>query len=303
MRYELKQCPVVFDKERHTYDYDGNRLSGITSVLKRQLFADKYDGVSDEILAKAAEHGTYVHSMCELADRMGITDGCPEATAYLRLCYENGLTTVASEYLISDLEYYASSIDKVFAGKADNKFEIGDIKSTYTLDKDYLRWQLSVYAYIFEKQNPGAKVTRLYGIWLRGDKAELCELERIGNDTIFDLLESDAHGRKFVNTLPMISDGQPLPEKYRAIEDTLIGMQMQYDYLKKQLDRFKAECLTLMDEGGVKKFASDRLILTRRADSTRESFDTARFKAEHPELYKEYTKTTTAKGGVTIKIK
>ena len=296
----LRQCPVTFDKEQHTYTYEGQQLSGITSMLSRQLFADKYSGVSEDVLRQAAERGSRIHSMCELADRMGIADA-PEAKAYMSVCADNSLVNVESEYLVSDLEHYASSIDKVYRGETKDEYWLGDIKTTYHLDKEYLRWQLSVYAYLFEMQNPGAKATRLLGIWLRGDHAELCEIERIGDATIRELLSADATGEHFAAP-PAETDGVPLPEKYKAIEDTLINMQMQYDMLKGQLDRFKAECLSLMSKGNIKKFISDRLTITRRADSVRETFDAKAFKAEHPDLYKQYTKTATAKGGLTMKI-
>lgn len=297
----LIQSPVVFDKESHTYTYNGRQLSGVTSMLSRQLFSDKYSGVSENVLRRAAERGSRIHSLCELADRTGIAD-TPEADDYLSLCHGYGLKYVESEYLVSDLTNYASCIDKVYAGSADNKYWLGDIKTTYSLDKEYLSWQLSVYAYLFELQNPGCEVERLFGIWLRPEHKEITDVSRIDSSVIKELLTKDAAGEKFINNLPSISDGEPLPEKYKAVEDTLISMQLQYDYLKKQLDKFKEECLALMDKGGVKKFSSDRLSITRRADSTRESFDTAKFKKEHPDMYKAYIKTSQTKGGITMKI-
>lgn len=299
----LRQCPVIFDKERHTYTYEGRQLSGITSMLSRQLFADKYSGVSKEILRQAAERGSRIHSICELADRLGIDD-TPGARAYLDMSTASGLVNVDSEYLVSDLEHYASSIDKVYKGYGDNEYWLGDIKTTYKLDKEYLSWQLSVYAYLFEMQNPGTKVTRLIGIWLRDARAKLLglyDIERKPDDTIKELLRADAAGERFAPP-PAEVDSVPLPEKYKAIEDTLINMQLQYDTLKGQLEKFKAECLSLMAKGNIKKFISDRLTITRRADSVREMFDAKAFKAEHPDLYKQYIKTATAKGGITMKI-
>lgn len=296
----LKRCPVTFDKERHTYTYEGRQLSGITSMLSRQLFADKYSGVSEEVLRKAAERGSRVHSICELADRLGIVD-TPEADEYLSLCHGYGLKHVESEYLVSDLERYASAIDKVYSGSSPGEYWLGDIKTTYNLDKEYLSWQLSVYAYLFELQNPGVKATRLMGIWIRDGHCALYDIERVPDATIKELLRADAAGERFAR-LPVEAESVPLPEKYKAIEDTLINMQLQYDTLKGQLEKFKAECLSLMAKGNIKKFTSDRLTITRRADSVRETFDTKGFKAEHPDLYKKYVKTATAKGGVTLKI-
>lgn len=65
MRIQLKQSKVVFYPEDHTYFLKDHELSGITSVLERQLFPDTYAGVEEEILRQAAEYGTAVHQSCE----------------------------------------------------------------------------------------------------------------------------------------------------------------------------------------------------------------------------------------------
>ncbi len=44
----LVKSSVVFDELSHTYNYMGCRLSGITSLLHRTLFADKYTGISPD---------------------------------------------------------------------------------------------------------------------------------------------------------------------------------------------------------------------------------------------------------------
>ena len=55
MGYKLVKSGVVFDSEHHTYTLDGKQLSGITSLLDRQLFKDKYSGIPEDTLRKAAK--------------------------------------------------------------------------------------------------------------------------------------------------------------------------------------------------------------------------------------------------------
>jgi hypothetical protein len=133
MGYKLVKSGVVFDSEHHTYTLDGKQLSGITSLLDRQLFKDKYSGIPEDILRKAAERGTYIHQCCELADE-GFPSDCKEAMNYLNLKSKYNLKIEESEYLVSDNEYYASCIDKVYRYD-DNTFYLGDIKTTYKLNK------------------------------------------------------------------------------------------------------------------------------------------------------------------------
>ncbi|MDE6257297.1 MAG: hypothetical protein K2M53_02825, partial [Muribaculaceae bacterium] len=160
-KIELKQSGVVFNEVDHTYTFLGSLLSGVTSLLHRTLFAGKYKGISAEVLAKAAAYGHNIHEQIELVDTLGVESQTPAVQAYLQMKADLNLTTLANEYLVSDEQYIASSIDIVF-----DDLTLADIKTTSRLDMEYLSWQLSMYAYLFELQNPGLKVPRLLAIWL-----------------------------------------------------------------------------------------------------------------------------------------
>ena len=73
-KLNLTRSSVVFDQEAHTYHLDGVELSGVTTMLKKMLFADKYAGISEEVLAKAAQYGTSVHEGVELFETLGAED-------------------------------------------------------------------------------------------------------------------------------------------------------------------------------------------------------------------------------------
>lgn len=158
---ELVKSQVVFSELDHTYTYLGKHLSGVTSMLSRTLFRDKYKGISKAVLAKAADYGHNIHEQIELVDSLGVTSDTPAVQDYLRMKKDFGVSTLASEYLVSDEDLIASSIDIVF-----NDLSLVDVKTTSKLDMEYLSWQLSIYAYLFERQNPLLKVPRLLAIWL-----------------------------------------------------------------------------------------------------------------------------------------
>lgn len=44
---KLVKSPVVFNEENHTYFLGEKQLRGITGMISRQLFPDKYKGVPD----------------------------------------------------------------------------------------------------------------------------------------------------------------------------------------------------------------------------------------------------------------
>ena len=163
----MLNCSTVrYDAIAHTYTApDGRLLRGITGLLKERLGLGSYDGVSEEVLQRAAERGTEVHRLCEEWDNIGhYPEGNADAEAYVALQADNDLRHVCSEYLVSDGHTYASPIDKVF--KRGHVYDLADIKTTYRLDKEYVSWQLSVYAFLFELQNPLLNVGNLYAIHL-----------------------------------------------------------------------------------------------------------------------------------------
>ncbi len=185
----LVKSSVVFDELSHTYNYMGCRLSGITSLLHRTLFADKYTGISPEILAKAAEYGHNIHEQIEIVDSLCVESDNPSVMDYCRMKKDNNLVPLVNEYLVSDEVAYASSIDIVF-----DDYTLADIKTTSRLDMEYLSWQLSIYAQLFEMQNPGLKVPRLLAIWLpkpRYGKSTLVEVPRKSKDAVKVLMAWD----------------------------------------------------------------------------------------------------------------
>lgn len=164
---ELVKSQVVFNELDHTYMFNGKQLSGVTSMLSRTLFRGKYKGISKEVLAKAADYGHNIHEQIELVDTLGVTSDTPAVQDYIRIKKEYGLMPIANEYLISDEETIASSIDIVYGVEGANEYvDITDVKTTSKLDMAYLSWQLSMYAHLFERQNPMLKVRRQLAIWL-----------------------------------------------------------------------------------------------------------------------------------------
>lgn len=295
---DLRTSPVVFDATEHTYHLDGAALSGITKVIREKLFPDEYTAVPAATLQAAADRGHRIHSALELYDTTGIeTDDCAELANYKREAAAHAFLAnhIASEYIVSDEARYASGIDKVYADG--DGVVLADIKTTYKLNTEYVSWQLSVYAYLFEGQNPGIKVSALYAIWLRGDESKVVEVERKSKAEVRELLYGTAPMHRTdegnAETLPMIANA----------ETELIRLKREADAAAKTYDALKAKLLEAMEAYGVKKYEGANVIITRKADSQRAKFDSKRLKAEHPDIYDEYTTYSTTKGGILITIK
>lgn len=151
----IQEPEVVFNELDHTYTTpNGRQLSGVTALLHRQLFEDKYDGIPKQIMEAAAERGNIIHRQIEILETLGVSAESmrEEVQAYVSLKEECKFETIATELLVSDDMNVASAIDVVWA--KDGTIALCDIKTTSKLDMDYLSWQLSIYKHLFLLHNP-----------------------------------------------------------------------------------------------------------------------------------------------------
>lgn len=296
---ELVKSSVVFNEENHTYMLGEKQLQGITGMISRQLFPDKYRDVPAFVLKKAAEKGSLIHNQCQFADTTGLPPESIEAENYIRMRVNAGYNAFANEYTVSDNEYFASNIDCVW--EKDNRISLGDIKTTQHLDEEYLSWQLSIYSYMFELQNPLIKVDKLFGIWVRGDKHELVEITRKPDEEVRKLMECEMKGEQYLSNLPV-----PDPEKSlipMQLVNTIIGIEEELAGLTEIQKGYKEKLKTVMRENGVKSWDAGRLRVSYTPASTGNSFDAKKFQADHPELYAKYIKTSPKADSIRVTIR
>ena len=305
---QLNDSGVLFNREEHTYEFNGKFLSGITEMLQRQLFPDEFDGVPEEAIQQAALYGTEVHESIEQFDSFWTNDGTQEVADYIDICTTNGLIHERSEYTVTDGMNWASNIDKVFR-KSDSVFDIADVKTygTMTPEKqEKARWQLSIYAYLFETLNPNATVGKLYIIHLRNKLkkdgttdhiANLIEVDRIPSEVCKKLLDTDLAGEQFENPYSTI------PADIAEREQEIRTLMLQKKEAEERLNELKSEILSRMEETQARSWNTETMKLTRKLPSTRYSFDLNRFKTDHPEFnYDNYMKKSAVGSSLLITV-
>ncbi len=296
---DLVKSSVVFNEEDHTYFLGDKELKGITGMISRQLFPDKYKEVPEFVLKRAAEKGSRIHGQCQFVDCTGLPPESVEAENYLKERMNAGYKVVANEYTVSDNEYFASNIDCVWS--KDERISIADIKTTYNLDKEYLSWQLSIYAYLFEMQNPLIKVDKLFGVWLRGDKSELVPIVRKSDVEVQRLMECEINGEQFLTTTLVPADEKLLIPM--QLVDTIIEMEEQASFISERQKEYKEKLKTAMRENGVKSWDAGRMKVSYTPPSQSKSFDTKRFQEDYPELYVKYLKSAQKADSIRITIR
>jgi len=306
-RVKLKDSGVLFDEEQHTYLLGDKYLSGITGTLQRQFFPNEFEGIPKDVIDAAAQYGTDVHHSCEDFDFSWINDGTQEVQDYIQICKENNLTHECSEYTVTDGSDWASRIDKVYR-VSDDTFDIGDIKTYGVMTADKLakaKWQLSIYAYLFELQNKKAKVNRLFIIHLRNKQkkdgtfdhiSEIIFINRIPSEICMDLLATDLRGEQFANPYD-------IPEEISSQETEIRELMETKSAVEERLATIKADILSKMESLDVRTWATQTMRLTRKLPSTRASFNAALFKQEHPDLdYAPYERVSQVASSLTITI-
>ena len=297
---ELVKCGVVFNEENHTYFLGDKELFGITGMIKRQLFPDKYKEIPQYILEKAAERGTRIHHDCEFADQTGFDPDSIEAQNYIMMRETAGYKPLANEYTVTDGEYFASNIDCVWV--KDGSISLADIKTTYKPDVPYLTWQLSIYAYLFEHQNPSLKVDNLYGAWVHNEDFKLIPLERVPDAEVEKLLDCERNGKQYQESTVEKGDDAValLPED--VVEQYMSAMNTMKT-LEPIVENFKEGLKKAMNEHGIKSWDIGKMKATITPGGLKKTFDAKAFQSDHPDLYKEYLKVSTTSASIRITIR
>lgn len=307
-RIELVDSGVIFNPENHTYELNGNYLSGITDLLQRQLFPNEYANVPKAILQQAALYGNSVHLSCQDFDSNWYNDGTQEVQDYIELCTQYNLSHEASEYTVTDYSNYASNIDKVFR-ISDNTFDLADLKTYGKMTPEKLekaRWQLSIYAYLFELQNKKAKARELYILHIRNKQkkdgsfdhiSNLIPVKRIPSEICKELLDSDLRNEQFQSPYA-------IPKEISSQEKRIRELIMTKDAIDEELNGIKSQILTEMETRNVKTWITDGGIrLTRKLPATRTSLNLTLLKEAHPEIdYNQYMRESQVSSSLTIAV-
>lgn len=338
---DLKQSEVVFNEEAHTYLRGDEKLSGITSlihsVLQLGVYPDANEYVRNVQIPKAGYYGTCIHKAIQMYEDIGIEmtkfpekehptagtlpaqDVSIELETYKRLKPKK-LRVIASEFTVS-LGMFATQIDSVLADEDDNIY-LDDHKSN-NLDyypggkeglKEYLSWQLSANAVMFENQT-GLKVKGLYADWIRKGDGELWKIERVPDEKVLQLLSTEIlpkpeGGFIYINEAMQVEAAKVEDVKHVVSNSKDLAVPVEITTAIANLVKaeaaaklMKEKLRELMEANGVTKWECDVFTASIGKASTATSFDAKALEAADPETYKKYLKTTTRKGSFTIKAK
>lgn len=300
----IELLKVVLEKETHTYYKEGddmkvypvNNIIPVSSVLGI-LFPNKLQGAPEHLVKAAGLKGNLVHSEVEEFFRDGKIGFTDEIEAFIKATKDfqhDGVITEKCVGMIIDGISIGGTLDLYFP----NEKYLMDIKTTYSVDKPWCKAQLSFYATMLELE--GLQVDKIGVMWLRGEKSELIELERIETDGIFELIAKYKNGEALVlteNITPAISQDKI---------EFLIEYEQKTKEEKAKYDKYRKELYHYMIDNGIEKaelIGSSILTISKVEPTTKKVFDSKLLELENPEIYKKYLGTSDVSGYVKINIK
>lgn len=89
----------------------------------------------------------------------------------------------------------------------------------------------------------------------------------------------------------------------QIITDELISIDEEEKKLKERKERLRENLLKEMEDKNILKIEDENISITYKAPTERETFRTAKFKKDLPDLYDTYVEFTPVKSSLLIKIK
>ena len=285
---------VKFDKATHTYSLEGKNLISVTQLLQMFHLSPDYTIVDEDTLKASADRGSMIHAEIEAYNKRGEIGFTTEMANYKKYLDQNGLKCLKSEFIV---------FDDIVAGTADLLLDehgekvIADIKTTATLHRNSVSWQLSLYAYLLGD----TEVKRGQAFWFDHDgNLKVLDIPLKPKAEVERLLKCAESGESFEELVPV---EQAQLSKLEEAEELI----KYYDFLKKkaqeQSDEIKKAIMKAMEDNSVYSFENEALKVTYVAPTTRTTIDSARLKKELPEIAEKYTKRSDVKASLRITIK
>ena len=175
----IKGHHVEFYPLDHIYKVDGIIVPSVTQIIK-ELLPSPYKNVDKIVLKRAADRGVALHKEIELFETKGLRGKSEEFNNYLRIKALYDLKTIENEQMIIIEHNYeiicAGRLDMIIKSKFDLGYGIGDIKRTYQIHMEHLKFQLNLYALGYE-QSYNQKITYLKCIHLRKSVSNFIDIE------------------------------------------------------------------------------------------------------------------------------
>lgn len=294
---------IKFNAETHEY-FDGDKkLISVTQLMRKHGLAPNYDGVPSKVLERAAERGTLVHQEIEQAIKHNAVGFTAEYFSFMQyMARQDGVIVFESEYILHN-DIVAGTADLILI--QNGEYVIADIKTTQTLHKEAVSWQLSIYAELLRDMTNGEiDIKRGQAFHFEKDGSlNVVENPLKPNVEVESLLNCERNGVGYEEKAVIVSFQNDAIAELVELEKVIKHIEEQKKEAEAQAYKLRGCIIKQMQESGTKAFENERIKLTLVEPTTRTTIDSARLKAEMPEIAEKYTKTSQVKASLRITLK
>jgi len=289
---------IVFDEVAHTYtdQRTGAVLPSVTQIIGK-VYGTGLENAPSRFVERAAEKGTIIHEEIDDYLRKGKLGTTSEFVKW-----HDWFTKYGNPYdkYESELIVYAKTPYGSFAGKIDFliRFVI-DWKTSKTATRQQVKkWQMQMSMYVYAARKMGKIVDEpMKIVHITKNGVEVINVDYLGDEWV-------------ENTVKMYYEGQKVENKTETSlqtvdEQTLANfgnVLKQIAELEKSIEPIREQIKSEMEKRKILALKAGNVSVTYVCATTRETFDTKRFKAENSDLYKQYTKTSEVKSSIRIKL-
>lgn len=283
---------LKFLKEEHKYMLGDRELVSVTTLLQEMKISPDYSMVDEEVLKAKADKGTLIHKEIEEYLKEGKVGFTKELQSFIKWREDSGATDFKSEVMLNN-DVVAGTCDLMF--KCDGYNYIADIKTTSTLHKNSVSWQLSLYNYL-----NGCLADFGWAFHFVNGELSLVNIPLKPKEEIEELLKCYQDAKEY-KPLTIIPDEQ-LAVIYKA-EELIAKAKRDLEEAEAQKKKVLEAIMVVMEERGIINYETDKVRITYVAPFTKKTIDTEKFKKEHPKLAEAYSKTQNCKAQLRIKLK
>lgn len=307
---------IEFEENEHIYSVNGEIATiSVTELLRKHGIAPNYSFANSETLQRASEIGTAVHK--DLENVLNLADYEPQTMQgeQFKEWAEKFKWAVGEQ----KLAYVHEESGVIISGTADvigvtknGEYVLGDHKNTNTFHRNYVTWQVNILDWIARQLN-GRKVNGVMLDWKGADRfycyhynpntceMKVYELEKISDKEIERLIECEIKGEIYQQ--PMLIIENELREQVDKAEQYLQTIETQYKQAKATAEQLRNQLLTLMEQQQIKSWETDNVKVTYVAGQERITLDSAKVKAEYPQVFTACQKLSKVKPSIRVTIK
>lgn len=290
---------IVFDEEKHQYTnaHTGEVLPSVTQIIGT-VYGTGLENAPSYFVERAAEKGTIIHEEIDAYLRKGKLGRTPEFVKW-----HDWFTKYGNPYekYESELIVYAKTPYGSFAGKIDFLIRfVTDWKTSKTSTRQQVKkWQMQMSMYVYAARKMGKIVDEpMKIVHITENGVEVINVDYLGDEWV-------------ENTVKMYYEGQKIEERPETSLQTVdqntlahFGFVLkQIAELEKSIEPIREQIKSEMEKRGILALKAGDVSITYVSPTTRETFDTKRFKDENAGLYEQYKKTSEVKSSIRIKIK